>query len=89
MHHPAHAHQVCALADLEHEALLKPVYQYGESCLSQRPLIEIAQDSLVRRQSLPSEYRRFENPHAYKVGISRDLMQLRDELMACVTMKGV
>ena len=89
MHHPAHAHQVCALADLEHEALLKPVFQHGEPCLQQRSLMEIAQDSLVRRQSLPSEYRRFENPHAYKVGISRDLMQLRDELMASVTMKGV
>jgi nicotinate phosphoribosyltransferase len=30
---------------------------------------------------LPAEYKRFENPHIYKAGISAELMELRDELL--------
>jgi nicotinate phosphoribosyltransferase len=30
--------------------------------------------------NLPAEYKRFEYPHIYKVGISEKLMKLRDEL---------
>jgi nicotinate phosphoribosyltransferase len=31
---------------------------------------------------LPAEYKRFENPHVYKVGISSRLKVLRDSLVA-------
>ena len=30
---------------------------------------------------LPPEYQRFDNPHIYKVGISRELEQLRNQLI--------
>ena len=35
-----------------------------------------------RLMLLPPEYKRFENPHIYKVGISENLLQLRNELRA-------
>ena len=33
-----------------------------------------------RLKQLPEECKRFENPHIYKVGIGRDLMNLRNKL---------
>jgi len=30
---------------------------------------------------LPKEYRRFENPHIFKVGISKNLLELKNSLV--------
>jgi nicotinate phosphoribosyltransferase len=35
-----------------------------------------------RLDRLPAEYKRFENPHIYKVGLSGELKALRDRLIA-------
>ena len=42
---------------------------------------EIAQYSLGRIDRLPEEYKRFDNPHIYKVGISKKLQSERDRLI--------
>jgi len=46
----------------------------------QPSLNEIADYTQKRLSLLPAEYKRFENPHIYKVGISKKLLQLRDAL---------
>jgi nicotinate phosphoribosyltransferase len=43
-------------------------------------LKDIAAYSKLRLSMLPAEYKRFENPHIYKVGISTELRELRDTL---------
>ena len=43
-------------------------------------LHEIAAYAAGRLALLPEEYTRFENPHIYKTGISKKLMDLRNNL---------
>ena len=44
-------------------------------------LSEIRQYSQGRLEKLPQEYKRFDNPHIYKVGISNKLQNERDRLI--------
>jgi nicotinate phosphoribosyltransferase len=46
-----------------------------------RVLTEIADYSRERMEKLPEEYKRFDNPHIYKVGISNKLRSERDRLI--------
>jgi nicotinate phosphoribosyltransferase len=46
-----------------------------------QPLSEIAKFSRSRLDKLPGEYKRFDNPHIYKVGISNKLKTERDKLI--------
>jgi nicotinate phosphoribosyltransferase len=63
------------------EALLQPVMENGKRTYPERSLQEIAKYSQERLQSLPSEYKRFDNPHIYKIGISKKLKDERDKLL--------
>ena len=47
-----------------------------------RTIQEIASYSKEKLSGLPEEYKRFDNPHIYKVGISDRLKQERDKLIA-------
>jgi nicotinate phosphoribosyltransferase len=50
--------------------------------LSKLPsLPEIAKYSLERLNKLPEEYKRFNNPHIYKIGLSDRLKNERDRLI--------
>jgi nicotinate phosphoribosyltransferase len=60
--------------------LLQKVMSDGKRVMPQPPLNEIAKYAQKRLSLLPAEYKRFENPHLYKVGISKKLMELRDSL---------
>ncbi len=60
--------------------LLQPVMEHGKR-LSQPPALhEIAAYAAGRLALLPEEYKRFENPHTYKTGISKKLMEMRNHL---------
>jgi nicotinate phosphoribosyltransferase len=48
--------------------------------VKKKPLKEIAGYCQEQLSLLPDEYKRFQNPHSYKVGISKALMDLRDEI---------
>lgn len=62
------------------EPLLKPVMRKGK-LLAELPSIgQIADQSTARLTKLADEYKRFEHPHLYKVGISESLAVLRDSL---------
>jgi nicotinate phosphoribosyltransferase len=44
-------------------------------------LPEIANYSMIRLANLPEEYKRFDNPHIYKIGISKKLETERNRLI--------
>lgn len=63
------------------EPLLVKVMENGKRLEKPRSLKEIAGYSNQRLKKLSPEYKRFNNPHIYKVGISDALMNERDILI--------
>ena len=70
-----------AVKNFKTEALLHPVMVNGKKTTKSRSLSEIAEYSRKRLESLPLEYKRFDNPHKYKVGISKMLKKEREDLL--------
>lgn len=81
MHHPFDPYKKMDIAGLKHEALLHEVMTDGEIKVSLRSLPEIAAYCQERFARLPLEYKRFDNPHQYKVGISATLKQQQAALI--------
>lgn len=77
------------LSHLRKEPLLYCVMNKGEVTISKQNPYEIAGYTYGRLSHLPEEHKRFENPHVYKVGISLELMNLRNELINSKFPKGV
>ena len=79
--HPFEAHKVMDLASgLNTSELLQPVMRNGERLRSAPDLATIRSYCAERLALLPPEYRRFEYPHQYKVGISPAVQALREDL---------
>lgn len=81
MIHPFEPYKQMKLNRLKKEALLQLVMINGKSKIEQKTLQEIAKYSAERLSEIPLEYKRFNNPHIYKIGISKALMQERDNLI--------
>ena len=64
-----------------HEPLLEKVMENGEKVVPSRTVKEIAAYSKSRLDKLPKEFKRFQNPHIYKIGISTALKMERDKLI--------
>jgi nicotinate phosphoribosyltransferase len=82
MHHPFIPHKSFELAHCAKEPLLQRVMQNGRISADLPELPAIARYCRQRLARLPAEYKRFENPHIYKVGISSKLRDQRDRLIA-------
>ncbi|HWB92204.1 MAG TPA: nicotinate phosphoribosyltransferase [Puia sp.] len=82
MHHPFEPGKSLAIGHLSQEPLLQLVMEDGRSLRTSPSLSECAAYCRQRLSLLPAEYRRFENPHRYKVGLSKRLLDLRDETRA-------
>jgi nicotinate phosphoribosyltransferase len=82
MHHPFVPHQSFAIAGHETEPLLQMVMDRGRIVHDPPPLSRTARYCRERLDLLPDEYKRFENPHIYKVGLSGELKSLRNRLIA-------
>lgn len=80
-HHPVFPVKNTPLRGLRAMELLVDVMHGGEPLVEERDLGAIAAYSRSRLDCLPPEVLRFENPHEYKVGISPELMGLRDGLL--------
>jgi len=80
MIHPFDAEKSLELKNYKQQPLLQKVMSNGKRSMPQPSLNEIAAYAQKRLSLLPAEYKRFENPHLYKVGISEKLMELRDTL---------
>jgi nicotinate phosphoribosyltransferase len=80
MYHPADPDKFLFLKGMKREPLLQRVMENGK-ILHPTPLLnEIADYRRRRLERLPQEHKRFENPHIYKVGISGNLREQRNEL---------
>jgi nicotinate phosphoribosyltransferase len=81
MHHPFFPHQSTVIKTKNLEPLLHPMMVDGKIAYIPLPLPQIAQYTRQRLAMLPAAYKRFENPHIYKVGISKKLKLLRERLI--------
>ncbi|MBI5885505.1 MAG: nicotinate phosphoribosyltransferase [Deltaproteobacteria bacterium] len=82
MHHPFLPRQSFAIGPYKIEPLLHMVMAQGKIVYNPPSLFQTARYSRERLDMLPAEYKRFENPHIYKVGLSSRLNALRDSLVA-------
>jgi nicotinate phosphoribosyltransferase len=80
MFHPFDPEKSLEIKNHRQQPLLQKVMSEGKRLMVQPSLNEIADYTQKRLSLLPAEYKRFENPHIYKVGISKKLLQLRDAL---------
>ncbi|MFB6342123.1 nicotinate phosphoribosyltransferase [Saccharicrinis sp. FJH62] len=80
MYHPTEPGKHMDLQSLRFEELLKQVVSSGKIVVSSAQSKEIAIFTKNRLKKLPEEYKRFLNPHVYKVGISNKLLQTRNKL---------
>ena len=78
--HPFDDQKSMGSEGIRSEPLLEPVMQGGARIGARRSIEDIRSHCAQRLALLPPEYRRFENPHIYKVGISESLQRLRDDL---------
>lgn len=81
IHHPADADKQFHIGGMSQEPLLRMVMSEGKITDGSPPsLSEIAGYCLERLSFLPEEHKRFENPYVYKVGLSQNLRDLKNEL---------
>jgi nicotinate phosphoribosyltransferase len=80
MYHPSEPDRSFSMAHFRSEPLLHPVMENGKRLEPATDLKKIAAYATGRLALLPAEYKRFENPHTYKVGISSRLLDLRETL---------
>ncbi|OCH98466.1 nicotinate phosphoribosyltransferase [Legionella jamestowniensis] len=81
MHHPFDVSRKLSLQNYKKEPLLRKVMENGKSLQQAITLSSIVQYSQERFNQLPEEYKRFDNPHIYKVGLSSALRDERDALI--------
>lgn len=80
MYDPFEPYKSLSLRGMHQEPVLQKVMEGGRLLVKKKPLKEIAGYCQEKLSLLPDEYKRFQNPHSYKVGISKALMDLRDEI---------
>lgn len=80
MHHPFEPGKNMFVGDLQKEPLLEPVMENGKRCTGKKSMNEIAAYSSERIEKLSGEFKRFSNPHVYKIGISDKLKSERARL---------
>lgn len=81
MFHPFEPYKSMRVDQFTQEPLLKKVMEHGKMLISKRSLGEISKYSKKRLAELPIEYKRFNNPHIYKIGISGKLRDERERLI--------
>lgn len=81
MFHPFDPLKFQSIAQHDKEPLLQLVMDKGKILKKPYSLEEIAAFSEERLEKLPREYKRFFNPHIYKIGISKRLKKERDQLI--------
>jgi nicotinate phosphoribosyltransferase len=82
MYHPHQPGKSVGVGPFRKEGLLRKVMEKGRIILDRKSPSEIAGYASARMEQLPDEHKRFENPHIYKVGISKRLMDLRSGIIA-------
>ncbi|HEX6982153.1 MAG TPA: nicotinate phosphoribosyltransferase [Balneolaceae bacterium] len=78
--HPYYTIKHSDVSLFETEEVLHPVMKAGKNVYEMPSPFESAAYAKERLARVHPEHKRFENPHIYKVGISRRLKDLRDEI---------
>src|SRR6056297_345823 len=81
MHHPTFPAKRTTLKDRKFEVLLQKVISKGTIEIEMPDKDEIIAYKKERFAKLHSEFKRFDNPHIYKVGISESLLNTRNQLL--------
>ena len=81
IYHPSHSHKSAEVQGMKKEELLEVAMKNGEIKIGNKSVQEISEYRKHRLSLLPDEHKRFENPHTYKVGISKKLANLRNNLV--------
>ncbi len=80
--HPQHPERNTPVKGLKSETIVSKVIDKGKVITDEKSIAEISDYRKLRVSQLPNEHKRFEYPHLYKVGLSENLMNLRNELIA-------
>lgn len=81
MIHPFSPGKNLQLKGMKKDELLFPVVKKGKIKIRKNNIQNIISYLEERQNCLPDEHKRFENPHIYKVGISKRLFAKRNKLM--------
>jgi nicotinate phosphoribosyltransferase len=87
IYHPHHPEKKISAGAYKQERILRKVMERGKMIMERKGPQEIAAFVKTRLRQLPDEHKRFENPHVYKVGISKKLMDLRSVLVGEIRRK--
>ncbi len=80
IYHPYYPAKKFATSLFTAEPLLHPIMKKGDHLIDVPSPSESAGYTRQQLKKLNPEHKRFDNPHIYKVGISKKLMDLRDQL---------
>ncbi len=81
LHDPIDSKEKAKVKGLENEILLKKVMAGGKSLIRQPKVQEIAEYVQERLQQLPHKYKVLQNGPEYVVGVSKELLDLRNKLI--------
>lgn len=81
MYHPFDSSKHMSVKACAKEAMLQPVMEDGKRSQKRQSITDIKDFSVQRLAELPPEYKRFDNPHIYKIGLSEKLNNQREELL--------
>jgi nicotinate phosphoribosyltransferase len=81
MLHPSDPDKSLKLDNYKKKPLLNKVIENGKRLTKPKKLREIAEFSSKQMRKLPEEFKRFDNPHIYKIGLSKSLEKERDRLV--------
>ncbi|WP_282125199.1 nicotinate phosphoribosyltransferase [Marinifilum flexuosum] len=81
IYHPFHRDKNTEVSNYRAEELTQKVMENGEILIEEKTPSEINAYLKQRFNQLPDEHKRFISPHIYKVGISENLLDLRDGIL--------
>lgn len=87
IYHPFHKDKNTEVTNFRAEELTQKVMEKGEILIENKTPGEINAYLKQRFNQLPDEHKRFISPHIYKVGISENLLDLRDGMLKNIRAK--
>lgn len=79
--HPIYPDKNLRLKDCRNEVITGKVMGSSKILINNESISEINEYLSLRLDKLPVEHQRFENPHIYKVGVSKSLLDLRTKIV--------
>lgn len=80
MHHPFESFKSLELSTHELEPVFFKVMEDGKRTQKKRNVAEVSAFRVKQLKKLPNEFKRLENPHIYKVGLSENVYEERNKL---------